>query len=454
MAHVADVSARTVMERDGVDPVAISVFERQIDRLRRGERTLLSDAELEPYDSPPLPSPAGGAGVEALDGVAVIRLNGGMGTSMGMDRAKSLLAVSGQRRFLDLIVDQVVALRADTGARLPLTFLHSFRTSTDCLAALGEMLPIERPPVPLELLQNRVPRVLADSLEPVSWPADPELEWSPPGHGDLYPVLFATGLLDVLADEGYRSVFVANSDNLGAVADREMASWFESTGASFAVEAVRRTASDRKGGHFARRRRDGRLVLRETAQTPDDGVETIGKHRFASTNNLWFRVDAMREVLAAREGDLRLPMIANHKRVVPGDEATPAVIQLETAMGAAIECFDDATTVEVGRDRFVPVKTTDDLLVVRSDCYRVDDHHRLVQEAAVLPFVELSASYRHVGDLDERFPAGPPSLCEATSLVVEGDWTFGEDVRVVGDVTLGPEGGRVPDGAVLDGMRR
>ena len=167
-------------------------------------------------------------------------------------------------------------------------------------------------------------------------------------------------------------MFVSNSDNLGAVPDPKVAGWFKANGLPFAIEAVRRTPSDRKGGHFARRLSDGRIVLRETAQTlPRDreALADLDRHRFCSTNNLWFDLVAMREELDRRGGILGLPLIRNVKHLDPGDKSTPKVIQIETAMGAAIEVFEGARTIEVARDRFIPVKTTNDLLVLRSDVY-------------------------------------------------------------------------------------
>ncbi|MAT05307.1 MAG: UTP--glucose-1-phosphate uridylyltransferase [Acidimicrobiaceae bacterium] len=435
------------MERAGIAPTAISVFERQLADVRAGAGGLLRDADIDPYHAPALGVPSGDH--TALAGTAMIRLNGGLGTSMGMEQAKSLLEVRDGLSFLDIIVRQVQTLRSTTGARLPLSFLHSFRTSADSLAALAKYPDLAVDDLPIELMQHRVPKLLADELTPVSWPDDPELEWCPPGHGDLYTVLHATGFLDRLAERGFERVFVANSDNLGAVPDPEVASWFANSGAPFAIEAVRRTPSDRKGGHFAIRKSDGRLILRETAQTPPDEQGDIDRHPFTSTNNLWFDVAATRRLLDDNGGDLGLPVIINRKTVDPTAPESPKVVQLETAMGAAVEVFDGATTVEVGRDRFIPVKTTDDLLVVRSDCYRLTDDFRLVQVPDEIPFVELAPSYKLIDEFDLRFPAGAPSLAEATSLVVRGDWTFGAGVRVVGDAELGPEGGTVPDGAVL-----
>jgi UTP--glucose-1-phosphate uridylyltransferase len=247
---------------------------------------------------------------------------------------------------------------------------------------------------------------------------------------------------------------VSNSDNLGAVPDARVAGWFARSGAPFAIEAVRRTPSDRKGGHFARRLDDGRIVLRETAQTLEEDKEALAdlsRHRFTSTNNLWFNLEAMRDELDRRDGILGLAMIKNTKTADPADPSSPEVIQIETAMGAAIEVFDGATTVEVGRDRFVPVKTTNDLLVLRSDCYDLSDGYVLDQHPDKIPFVDLdSEHYKLVADFDQRFPEGVPSMRRATSLVVHGDWTFGKDVTVVGDVDLLTDGAaRVEAGTTL-----
>ena len=248
---------------------------------------------------------------------------------------------------------------------------------------------------------------------------------------------------------------MSNSDNLGAVPDARVAGWFAASGAPFAIEAVRRTASDRKGGHFARRKSDGRIVLRETAQSlPGDreALADLDRHRFASTNNLWFDLVAMRDELDRRGGILGLPLIRNVKRLDPADRSTPEVIQIETAMGAAIEIFEGARTIEVGRDRFIPVKTTNDLLVLRSDVYDLGQDFGLDQ-AADVPFVELDPDfYKLVGDFDQRFPEGAPSLRKAHSLRVEGDFTFGHGVQVIGDVELEAESAqRIAADTVLDG---
>ncbi len=332
--------------------------------------------------------------------------------------------------------------------------MNSFRTSADTMAALARYEDLAVDGLPLEFLQNKEPKLLAADLMPAAYPKDPDLEWCPPGHGDLYTALRGTGLLAQLIEAGYRYVFVSNSDNLGAVPDARVAGWFAQTGAPFAIEAVRRTPSDRKGGHFARRKQDGRIVLRESAQTLDSdraALADLDRHTFCSTNNLWFDLQAMVDALDARSGILGLPLIRNVKHLDPSDPKTPEVIQIETAMGAAIEVFEGALTIEVGRDRFVPVKTTDDLLVLRSDVYDLGKDFVLDQAADDVPLVTLDGDfYKLVGDFDKRFPEGAPSLREASSLSVEGDWTFGPGVRVVGDVALASKDAkRVTAGATL-----
>jgi UTP--glucose-1-phosphate uridylyltransferase len=342
--------------------------------------------------------------------------------------------------FLDIIARQVLHLRRTYDASLPLIFMNSFRTSADTLAALSRYADLPVDGVPLELMQNKEPKLLESNLMPVSWPKDPTLEWCPPGHGDIYTALSASGLVGTLLDAGYRQVFISNADNLGAVAEPRVAGWFAGSGAPFAIESVRRTPSDRKGGHFAIRKADGRIVLRETAQTlPADqtALADLERHRFASTNNIWVNLEALQSELDSRDGMLGLPLIRNVKHVDPSDSSSPTVVQIESAMGAAIEVFAGAQTIEVTRRRFVPVKTTNDLLVLRSDVYDIGSDFVLDQVAPEIPFVDLDDDYyKVVAEFDKRFPAGAPSLKKASSLRIEGDWTFGSGVQVVGDVEL------------------
>jgi UTP--glucose-1-phosphate uridylyltransferase len=452
--------ARDKMAEAGVHPRAIEVFSHYYDVLESGETGMVSEDDIEPIRELPRLADLDAdppQARDALDKTVVVKLNGGLGTSMGMDRAKSLLPVrpTGET-FLDVIAKQVLALREEYAVRLPLLFMNSFRTRDDTLVALEKHDGLAVDGLPLDFLQNREPKLRADDLTPVEWPADPGLEWCPPGHGDLYTALEASGILHRLVEAGYRYAFVSNADNLGARPDPRLAAWFAGLGAPFASESCRRTPSDRKGGHLAVRRSDGRLILRESAQTRDQDAEAFAdtdRHRFFNCNNLWLDLQAVADTLAAREGVLGLPLIRNVKTVDPTDAASPEVIQIETAMGAAIEVFENAQAIEVDRSRFLPVKTTNDLLVLRSDVYELGDgaQVRLVEGRDDAPYVDLDKPYKLVDAFDARFPHGPPSLLRADSLRVHGDWTFGKGVEAVGDAVVEAAGspGTVADGSVL-----
>ena len=451
--------AQDKMAAAGIHQQAIDVFTHYYRQLEEGVSGFIPEDSIEPLLDPSMLSDTAVSeedAAAALERTVIIKLNGGLGTSMGMEKAKSLLPVRNGKSFLDIIVDQVRAARAAYGIQLPLLFMNSFRTHEDTLAALAPYDDLAVAGLDLGFLQNQEPKLRADDLTPVTWPADPSLEWCPPGHGDLYTALITSGMLDRLVSLGYRYASVSNSDNLGAAPDATIAGWFASTGAPYAAEICRRTAADRKGGHLAIRKSDRRLILRDTAQTPKDEMHYFTdefRHPFFHTNNLWFDLEALARTLRERKSVLGLPLIKNEKTVDPADSSSPKVIQIETSMGAAIEVFEGATAIGVGRERFLPVKTTSDLLVLRSDAYELEADGRLTKAADPIPVADLDSDYyKLIGDFDQRFPAGAPSLKEARSIEINGDWTFEAGVHVIGEVSLEDRGAPqiIAAGSVLE----
>ena len=435
--------AQEKMTTAGVAPTAIEVFSHYYRELEAGATGLIGEDTIEPLLDPARLDELDvdpEAARAAMSRTAVLKLNGGLGTSMGMDKAKSLLRVRDGRTFLDLIVEQVLHARAEHGVQLPLILMNSFRTQADTLAALERYPDLAVEGLPLDFLQNQEPKLRADDLTPVSWPQDPTLEWCPPGHGDLYTALLASGVLQQLLDAGFRYASVSNSDNLGAAPDPRIAGWFAASGAPYAAELCRRTAADRKGGHLAVRKADGRLILRDTAQTAPAEMDYFTdehRHPFFHTNNLWFDLEQIAAALEARGAVLGLPLIRNTKTVDPTDPSSPTVVQVETAMGAAIEVFDGATAIVVGRERFLPVKTTNDLLLVRSDAYDLTEARTLHLAVDAAPLVDLDPSfYKTVQAFEARFGSGVPSLRGAASLTVRGDWTFEAGVVATGHARL------------------
>ncbi|MBV9094566.1 MAG: UTP--glucose-1-phosphate uridylyltransferase [Streptosporangiaceae bacterium] len=456
--EMPDVAAAVLAkaEAGGVRGAELAALRGRLRQLHHRQAGLLPGDALEPLADLPrldeLPDPPAAQARDVLGRLVVVKLNGGLGTSMGLSGPKSLLEIKAGTSFLDVLAAQVLALRERHGARLPLVLMNSLTTRGPSLDVLRRHEGLRVPGVPPDFLQGREPKIRADDLQPVAWPADPELEWCPPGHGDIYPALAASGTLDALLDAGLRYAFVSNSDNLGAVADARIAAWLAAEQVPFALEAVRGTPADRKGGHLARYR--GRVVLRETAQVPegDTSFTDVERWRWYNTNNIWIDLRALKDLQAADPSAPALPLIVNRKTVDPRDPASTPVIQLESAMGAAIGSIPGARALHVPRSRFAPVKTTDDLLVVRSDAYELTSDGQMKPSFdGPGPVVTLDKDFfKLLPGFEQRFPAGAPSLRRCRRFDVEGDVSFGANVVVLGDVRVtGPR--HVADGQVLGG---
>ncbi len=452
-------AAAEKMHAAGAHPEAIRAFVGAYGRLVSGHEAMLPTAELEPAgDVPALEDLPAADPAQALADVAVIKLNGGLATSMGLQEPKSLVQAREGRSFLEIIAGQTVALRERHGVRLPLVLMNSEATREATDRALSDIPAIAHEGIAPDFMQSMIPKLDAERLGPVSWPAAPALEWCPPGHGDVYGALRRSGMLAALLEQGFRYAMISNADNLASRLEPRIAAHLRRERIPFLMEVVQGTEADRKGGHIARRRSDGQLVLRETAQTPPADEESFRDYRrwrYYNTNNLWVDLEVLSDTLQRSDGVLELPLIVNRKTVDPRDSGSTPVIQLESAMGAAIESFPGASLLLVPRTRFVPVKTTDDLLVLRSDVYTLGagcEVDPLPARALDLPYVALDPRYYKLLDrFEARFPDGPPSLRDAQRLVVQGDVTFAADVVVRGAVTLHEDDPRTLEpGTVLE----
>ena len=452
------------MEKEGLASLVIHTFRYYFGLLSEGHTGKISEAQIQPITSEEIChaenlSGMEDAGKEALAHTVVIKLNGGLGTTMGLSKAKSLLEVKENLNFLDIIARQVLAFRQILGVNLPLVFMNSFNTESDTLEILSSYQDLSVASLPLSFVQHKFPKVLQDGLVPATWPADPALEWNPPGHGDLYAALVTSGTLKKLIDGGIRYAFISNSDNLGAVMDQNILGYFAKNGFPFMMEVADRTSADSKGGHLARLK-DGRLTLREIAQCPDDAMESfqnVGLYRYFNTNNIWVNLEALKALLAARDNVLPLSMIRNPKTIDPKDDASPGVYQLETAMGSAISLFDNATAIRVSRDRFAPVKKCQDLLALWSDAYVLTEDYHVIQNpkrGLGPPFVQLDNTYyKRIDQLKARFPHGAPSLLACQSLKVQGDIVFGRQIVITGERVIVNTSGKqvtLPHESVID----
>jgi hypothetical protein len=135
-----------------------------------------------------------------------------------------------------------------------------------------------------------------------------------------------------------------------------------------------------------------------------------------------------------------LPVITNQKTIDPRNKKCPTVYQLETAMGAAIECFSGAGAVVVPRTRFAPVKTTSDLLALRSDAYVITEDGRAMlapERNGIPPEIDLDGDhFKLVDQLEAALADGVPSLLHCRRLTVRGPVRFSSSDRFEGDVVM------------------
>merc|ERR1712032_1037980 len=235
---------------------------------------------------------------------------------------------------------------------------------------------------------------------------------------------------------------MGNSDNLGATMDLKILTYFVSSGAPFMMEVAARTDADKKGGHLAKKKADGGLTLRESAQCPPDEekqFQDTSRYAYFNTNNLWVDLEKLKESFDKMGGALPLPVMLNDKTVDPRDKKSTKVVQLETAMGAAISCFEGACALRIPRSRFAPVKKCDDLIALRSDAYVVTEDFRIelnAERKGVPPLIKLDDRYKFVDAMDTMIPNGVPSLKNCDKLVIKGPVELAAGVVCIGEVTF------------------
>jgi UTP--glucose-1-phosphate uridylyltransferase len=439
LKHLPDFIEK--MKRADLPATVVDTFAHYYRKVVTGETGMIPEKDIEAVRPDEIESAENlrtyiPVGEQAYAQTVRIVLNGGLGTSMGLTRAKSLLEVKNGRSFLEIILDQ--ARRRGVA----LAMMNSYNTHEDSLKALREIDPNFHP---LTFLQHKFPKILQEGLKPAVWPSHPELEWNPPGHGDVYTALYTSGMLDRLLSKGIVNAFISNSDNLGASTDPALLGYFVEKRLPFMMEVAAKTAVDVKGGHLARHR-NGRLILREAAQCPREDLDAfldIRRHGFFNTNNVWINLELLKNYFDTEQVIL-LPMIVNPKHLDPRDESSPRVYQIESAMGAAVSLFEGAGAVKVPRSRFLPVKKCNDLLAVRSDCFIFSESGDLVlnperKRNRRPETIQIELDPRYYGKIDAfeaRFKDGPPSLVDCETLSVEGDVLFEGDVRLSGKVDI------------------
>ncbi|XP_077219547.1 UTP--glucose-1-phosphate uridylyltransferase [Tasmannia lanceolata] len=406
-----------------------------------------TDEVVVPYESLAPPPEDLSETKKLLDKLVVLKLNGGLGTTMGCTGPKSVIEVRNGLTFLDLIVIQIESLNTKYGCKVPLLLMNSFNTHDDTSKIVEKY---SNSNIEIHTFnQSQYPRLVVDDLMPFPCKGQTGKDgWYPPGHGDVFPSLKNSGKLDALLSQGKEYVFVANSDNLGAIVDLKILNHLIRHKNEYCMEVTPKTLADVKGGTLISY--EGKVQLLEIAQVPDAHVnefKSIEKFKIFNTNNLWVNLKAIKRLVEADA--LKMEIIPNPKEV-----DGVKVLQLETAAGAAIKFFDHAIGINVPRSRFLPVKATSDLLLVQSDLYTLTDGFVVQNKARANPAnpsIELGPEFKKVGNFLSRFKS-IPSIIELDSLKVSGDVWFGSGITLKGNVSITAKPGEkleIPDGVVL-----
>ncbi|KAJ1981615.1 UTP-glucose-1-phosphate uridylyltransferase [Dimargaris verticillata] len=450
--QLQDVAAKKhfATEMDGFYRLFVRFLEQRYRKTKIDWRKIQSPAPEQVIAYKSLPQRTFCDSKPLLAKLAVLKLNGGLGTTMGCVGPKSVIEVRDGMTFLDLTVQQIEHLNEASGAKVPLILMNSFNTDDDTRKIVQKYNSHNLQITTFN--QSRYPRIINDTLMPLPNAPSPNANgaWYPPGHGDLFESFVNSGLVDQLLSQGKEYVFISNVDNLGAIVDPTILAHMQESQAEFLMEVTNKTKADIKGGTLIDY--DGNVRLLEIAQVPSEHVDdfkSIKKFKIFNTNNLWVSLKAIKRVVESRE--LSMEIIVNHKTTDGGQK----VIQLETAVGAAIKHFKAAHGINVPRNRFLPVKSTSDLFLITSDLYYMDKGELKMNPQRIFPtapLVKLGDDFKKVNNYLSRFKT-PPHILELDHLTVTGDVTFGADVVLQGTVIIVANHGcriDIPSGAILN----
>jgi len=288
---------------------------------------------------------------ELLSKLCVVKLAGGLGTTMGCKYPKFMMKVNESDSFLDIVVGQIKQLQHKYNVKIPLLLMTSFHTHLYAEKLCEQYSGIEI----ILFKQHCYPRIFYDTHYHLTNKYEGNKCYYPPGHGDIYYVMKESGVLDNMIGRGKQYMFVSNIDNLRATVDTVILKHIVNNNIDFGMEVVTKTDKDVKGGtliHY-----NNTIKLLEVAEVPDEHIDefkSIDKFTVFNTNNIWMNLDKVKQLV---DDDMINSEVICNVKVVDGDK----IIQLETAMGAAMQFFDNAIGIHVDRSRFMPVKTMEHL---------------------------------------------------------------------------------------------
>lgn len=369
---------------------------------------------------------------ELLSKVVVLKLNGGLGTSMGLKIPKSMLEVQQKMNFLEIIIQQLILLNKEYGVSIPLVLMNSFNTDEMIKTYLKETEDKHKD-IKIHCFNQKMnPKILESTLLPLASNYEDPTEFNPPGHGDIYDSFVKAGLHKKFLNDGKEYLFLSNVDNLGATIDFSILQYLLDNKKEFCLEVTKKTLNDVKGGTLIETE-DGKVKLLELAQVPKENVAefcSIDKFKVFNTNNMWINLNA----ISKRLEKIKESEIIFNKKICKGKK----IIQLEQACGAAISSFENAMGLEVSRKRFLPVKKCCDLFLIQSELFTMKDDFSFVKmNEKPLPRVIFNGDeFNNVLEYNRRFICGLPKIKNLKKLTLTGDIRFGKDIELNGEIEL------------------
>ena len=349
--------------------------------------------------------------------IAMVKLNGGLGTSMGCTGPKSLIPCSNNNdRFLDIIIRNYQA----SSIADHLILLNSFNTSDQTISYMNTNYSNISW---TEVMQYPFKKI--NSQKKLPFEADDLTYYNPPGHGSVYFDLYYSGCLSKLEKDGIEYLFISNADNLAANCDPKIASFMKESNCPFMIELTKKQALDVKGGTIVKS--NGQLRLWEIAQVSPHQMDLFQNQPYFNTNNIWVNVHELIETIAS--GELTLDLILNKKNL----HGKP-VIQLEYAMGSAVQSFEGSQAIIVPRKRFFPIKNTSDLLLLKSD-YASINNGEVSWDSESPVAIQLAPPFNTMDGFNQYFKC-IPSIKSVKQLRLSGPIFFNHAISFEGNVSL------------------
>eukprot|EP01132_Coremiostelium_polycephalum_P008401 gene8401-10317_t len=381
-----------------------------------------------------------------LHKLAVVKLNGGLGTRMGCKGAKSSIEIAPGISFLDMTVAHIEQVNQDYAVDIPLILMNSFKTHNETNKII-EKYKTHRVTIKT-FSQSKFPRMYKDTLNvvpKVNAPYNPK-EWYPPGSGDVFRSLQRSGLLEELLSQGKEYLFISNVENLGAVIDIQVLNHIHLQKVEFGLEVTNRINTDSTGGILMSYKE--KLHLLELSQVRQDKLKRFKDFKYWNTNNIWVNLKSVQSLL--KEDKLVLDWIVAYP-----SEDHKTMVQLETPAGMGIQNFQNSVAIFVPRDRYRPIKSTSQLLLAQSNLFQFE-HGQVVlnpkREATDIPLVKLGEDFQTISEYEKRFKSIPDML-ELDHLTVSGDVYFGSKCTLKGTVIIVANHGEridIPDGVTLE----